>query len=296
MHLIDRALKFKRADGRFAYIAPELKQAKNIAWSDLKRIATKVPGTIISEGELHVTFPNGARIRLAPQNTWEGNEPTRLAKVLAALQPIATETGASLADLIVLAGNMGVANAAKAAGFNVDVPFSPGRGDATPEQTDVASFAVLEPLHDGFRNWVKKNYIVTPEEMLLDRAQLMRLTAPEMTALIGGMRVLDTNHGQTKHGQFTHRVGELTNDFFTVLTDMTYVWEPAGENLYNMRNRTNGKVDWTATRVDLVFGSNSVLRSYAEFYAQSDNHEKFVHDFIAAWNKVMNADRYDLHK
>ena len=305
---------------RVRYIGPDTPK-EELIWQDpiaagstkydLASVKAKIAATGLTNSEMITTAwdsartfrgsdkrggANGARIRLAPQNTWEGNEPTRLAKVLAALQPIATETGASLADLIVLAGNIGVANAAKAAGFNVDVPFSPGRGDATPEQTDVASFAVLEPLHDGFRNWVKKNYIVTPEEMLLDRAQLMRLTAPEMTALIGGMRVLDTNHGQTKHGQFTHRVGELTNDFFTVLTDMTYVWEPAGENLYNMRNRTNGKVDWTATRVDLVFGSNSVLRSYAEFYAQSDNQEKFVHDFIAAWNKVMNADRYDLHK
>ena len=305
---------------RVRYIGPDTPK-EELIWQDpiaagstkydLASVEAKIAATGLTNSEMITTAwdsartfrgsdkrggANGARIRLAPQNTWEGNEPTRLAKVLAALQPIATETGASLADLIVLAGNIGVANAAKAAGFNVDVPFSPGRGDATPEQTDVASFAVLEPLHDGFRNWVKKNYIVTPEEMLLDRAQLMRLTAPEMTALIGGMRVLDTNHGQTKHGQFTHRVGELTNDFFTVLTDMTYVWEPAGENLYNMRNRTNGKVDWTATRVDLVFGSNSVLRSYAEFYAQSDNQEKFVHDFIAAWNKIMNADRYDLHK
>ena len=305
---------------RVRYIGPDTPK-EELIWQDpiaagstkydLASVKAKIAATGLTNSEMITTAwdsartfrgsdkrggANGARIRLAPQNTWEGNEPTRLAKVLAALQPIATETGASLADLIVLAGNIGVANAAKAAGFSVDVPFSPGRGDATPEQTDVASFAVLEPLHDGFRNWVKKNYIVTPEEMLLDRAQLMRLTAPEMTALIGGMRVLDTNHGQTKHGQFTHRVGELTNDFFTVLTDMTYVWEPAGENLYNMRNRTNGKVDWTATRVDLVFGSNSVLRSYAEFYAQSDNQEKFVHDFIAAWNKVMNADRYDLHK
>ena len=305
---------------RVRYIGPDTPK-EELIWQDpiaagstkydLASVKAKIAATGLTNSEMITTAwdsartfrgsdkrggANGARIRLAPQNTWEGNEPTRLAKVLAALQPIANETGASVADLIVLAGNIGVANAAKAAGFNVDVPFSPGRGDATPEQTDVASFAVLEPLHDGFRNWVKKNYIVTPEEMLLDRAQLMRLTAPEMTALIGGMRVLNTNHGQTKHGQFTHRVGELTNDFFTVLTDMTYVWEPAGENLYNMRNRTNGKVDWTATRVDLVFGSNSVLRSYAEFYAQSDNQEKFVHDFIAAWNKVMNADRYDLHK
>jgi len=239
---------------------------------------------------------NGARIRLAPQKDWAGNEPERLARVLAVLEPIATEHGASVADVIVLAGNVGIEKAAAAAGFPTSVPFAPGRGDATPEQTDAESFAPLEPLHDGFRNWVKDNYVVTAEELLLDRAQLMGLTAPEMTVLIGGMRVLGSNHGGSAHGVLTDTVGALTNDFFTNLTDMTYVWEPAGKNLYNMRDRTNGHVKWTATRVDLVFGSNSILRAYAEVYAQDDNKKKFVEDFVAVWTKVMNADRFDLTK
>ena len=237
---------------------------------------------------------NGARIRLAPQKDWEGNEPARLAKVLAALEPIATEAGASLADVIVLAGNLGVEQAAKAAGFDVTVPFSPGRGDATAEMTDAASFDVLEPIHDGFRNWLKKDYTVSAEELMLDRTQLMGLTACEMTALVGGMRVLGTNHGGTNHGVFTDRVGALTNDFFVNLTDMAYRWEPVGRNTYEIRERKSGAVKWTATRVDLVFGSNSILRSYAEVYAQDDNGRKFVEDFVAAWTKVMNADRFDL--
>jgi catalase-peroxidase len=237
---------------------------------------------------------NGARIRLEPQRSWEGNEPERLNKVLAALEPIAKEFNISVADVIVLAGNVGVEKAAKAAGFDVNVPFAPGRGDATAEQTDAESFEVLEPIHDGYRNWVKKNYMVSPEELLLDRTQLMGLTAPEMTVLIGGMRALGTNHGGTKHGVFTDREGQLTTDFFVNLTDMAYVWEPAGENLYNIRSRKDGKVKWTATRVDLVFGSNSILRAYAEVYAQDDNKEKFVKDFVAAWTKVMNADRFDI--
>ena len=237
---------------------------------------------------------NGARIRLAPQKDWAGNEPERLQKVLAVLEPIAKETGASLADVIVLAGNIGVEKAAKAAGFDVEVPFAPGRGDATQEQTDVASFAVLEPLADGFRNWLKKDYVVSPEELLLDRAQLMGLTGHEMTALLGGMRVIGTNHGGTKHGVFTENVGALTNDFFVNLTDMIYAWEPAGNNLYNIRNRKTGEVKYSATRADLVFGSNSILRAYAEVYAQDDNKKKFVNDFVAAWVKVMNADRFDL--
>ena len=239
---------------------------------------------------------NGARIRLAPQKDWAGNEPERLARVLAVLEPIADTHGASLADVIVLAGNVGVEKAASAAGFPTAVPFTPGRGDATAEQTDAESFEPLEPLHDGFRNWVKGNYVVTAEELLLDRAQLMGLTAPEMTVLLGGMRVIGTNHGGTAHGVLTENVGALSNDFFTNLTDMTYVWEPAGKNLYNMRDRTNGQVKWTATRVDLVFGSNSILRAYAEVYAQDDNKKKVVDDFVAVWTKVMNADRFDLTK
>ena len=237
---------------------------------------------------------NGARIRLAPQKDWEGNEPARLAKVLKALEPIAKETGASIADVIVLAGNVGIEQAAKAAGHNVTVPFAPGRGDATAEHTDVESFAVLEPLADGFRNWQKKDYVVKPEEMLLDRAQLMGLTAHEMTVLIGGMRVLGTNYGGTKHGVFTERVGQLTNDFFVTLTDMSYSWKPTGSNSYEIVERKSGKAKFTATRADLVFGSNSILRAYAEVYAQDDNKEKFVNDFVAAWVKVMNADRFDL--
>ncbi len=235
---------------------------------------------------------NGARIRLAPQKDWQGNEPERLSRVLPVLESIAKDTGASVADVIVLAGNVGIEQAASAAGVNVTVPFLPGRGDATQEMTDVESFEVLEPLHDGYRNWLKQNYVVTPEEMLLDRTQLMGLTAAEMTVLVGGMRVLGTNHGGSKHGVFTDRVGQLTNDFFVNLTDMNYTWEPVGENLYEIRSRRSKDVKWTATRVDLVFGSNSILRAYAELYAQDDNAGKFVEDFVAAWTKVMNADRF----
>ena len=238
---------------------------------------------------------NGARIRFAPQKDWEGNEPGRLAKVLAVYEKIAVETGASVADVIVLAGNIGVEQAAKAAGVDVTVPFAPGRGDATPEQTDVESFEVLEPLADGFRNWLKKDYVVSAEELLLDRTQLMRLTGCEMTALVGGMRVLGTNFGGTAHGVFTDRVGALTNDFFVNLTDMAYSWKPTGRNSYAIVDRKTGATKWTATRVDLVFGSNSVLRAYAEVYAQDDNKAKFVQDFVSAWTKVMNADRFDLH-
>jgi catalase-peroxidase len=237
---------------------------------------------------------NGARIRLAPQKDWVGNEPMRLARVLAVLEPIASQHGVSVADVIVLAGNLGVEKAAKAAGFSVSVPFSPGRGNATQQWTDEKSFAPLEPIHDGFRNYVQKDYSVPAEELLLDRAQLMGLTAPEMTALLGGLRVIGANHGSSKHGVFTENVGALSTDFFVNLTDMTYVWEPTGFNSYNLRNRNNGQVKFTATRADLVFGSNSILRAYAEVYAQDDSREKFVHDFVAAWTKVMNSDRFDL--
>jgi len=199
-----------------------------------------------------------------------------------------------VADVIVLAGNSGVEQAAKAAGFKVTVPFAPGRGDTTEALTDAASFEVLEAVADGYRNWMKKDYVVSAEELMLDRTQLMGLTANEMTVLVGGMRVLGTNHGGTKHGVFTDREGVLTNDFFVNLTDMSYTWKPAGNNLYEIRVRKTDKVKWTATRVDLVFGSNSILRAYAEVYAQDDNKEMFVHDFVAAWTKVMNADRFDL--
>jgi catalase-peroxidase len=237
---------------------------------------------------------NGARIRLSPQKNWEGNEPARLQKALSILEPLAKAAGASVADTIVLAGNVGIEQAAKAAGFPISVPFAPGRGDATAEQTDAASFDVLEPLADGFRNWQKKDYIVSAEEMLLDRAQLLGLTAAETTVLIGGMRVLGTNYGGTKHGVFTDREGALTNDFFVNITDMAYSWKPASNGLYDIRDRQHGVTRWTATRVDLVFGSNSILRAYAEVYAQDDAKEKFVNDFVSAWVKVMNADRFDL--
>ncbi len=239
---------------------------------------------------------NGARIRLTPQKDWEGNEPKRLEKVLNKL--IVIQEGlnrkVSIADLIVLGGSAAIEKAAKDAGINIKVPYSAGRGDATEEMTDSESFQYLEPIHDGFRNWLKKDYAVKPEELLLDRTQLMGLTAPEMTALIGGMRVLGTNYGGTKHGVFTDKEGVLSNDFFVNLTDMKYSWKPISDNLYNIVDRKSGVTKWTATRVDLVFGSNSILRSYSEVYAQDDNKEKFVRDFVKAWTKVMNADRYDL--
>ena len=237
---------------------------------------------------------NGARIRLAPQKDWEGNEPARLASVLAVYEQISADTGASLADVIVLAGSVAIEKAAKAAGYDVRVPFLKGRGDASAEMTDGESFEPLEPLADGFRNWQKKDYVVKPEELLLDRAQLMGLTGPEMVVLLGGMRVLGTNHGGTKHGVFTDREGQLTNDFFVNLTDMGNTWKPVSKNTYEIRDRQTDAVKWTASRVDLVFGSNSLLRSYAEVYAQDDNDEKFVKDFVAAWTKVMNADRFDV--
>ncbi|KAB2325643.1 catalase/peroxidase HPI [Betaproteobacteria bacterium SCN1] len=303
---------------RTRYIGPDAPK-EDLIWQDpvpagrtdydVAAVKAKIAASGISVGDMVATAwdsahtfrgsdkrggANGARIRLAPQKDWEGNEPARLARVLPVYEKIAAETGASVADVIVLAGNVGVEQAAKAAGVDVTVPFAPGRGDATAEQTDVTSFAVLEPVADGFRNWQKKDYVVSPEEMLLDRAQLMGLTAPEMTALIGGMRVIGTNHGGTKHGVFTDKVGALTNDFFVNLTDMANTWKPAGSNLYEIRDRKTGAVKWTATRVDLVFGSNSILRAYAEVYAQDDNLAKFVNDFVAAWTKVMNADRYDL--
>ena len=298
------------------YIGPEVPQ-EDLIWQDpipagksnydVAAVKAKIAASGLSVSEMVSTAwdsartyrgsdmrggANGARIRLAPQKDWEGNEPARLAKVLKVLEGIAKDSGASVADVIVLAGNVGLEQAIKAAGLNVPVPFNPGRGDATQDMTDVESFAVLEPVHDGFRNWTKKDYVVSPEEMLLDRAQLLGLTAPEMTCLIGGMRVLGTNHGGSKHGVFTDRVGALTNDFFVNLTDMSYQWKPTGKNSYDIVERKTGKAKWTATRADLVFGSNSILRAYAEVYAQDDNKEKFATDFVAAWTKVMNADRF----
>ncbi len=239
---------------------------------------------------------NGARIRLEPHKNWAGNEPERLQKVLAKLEEIqqSLEKKVSIADLIVLGGTAAVEKAAQQAGIDIKVPFSPGRGDTTDEMTDAESFSDLEPIHDGYRNWVKEDYAPKPEELLLDRTQLMGLTAPEMTVLIGGMRVLGTNHGGTKHGVFTDREGVLTNDFFVNLTDMSNSWKPVSDNLYHIVDRKTEQTKWTATRVDLVFGSNSVLRAYAELYAQDDNKEKFVKDFVNAWVKMMNADRFDL--
>ncbi|WP_042460735.1 catalase/peroxidase HPI [Neobacillus dielmonensis] len=239
---------------------------------------------------------NGARIRLAPQKDWEVNQPEQLAQVLQVLEGIQQELDkeVSIADLIVLGGCAAIEKAAQDAGFDVTVPFAPGRGDATQEQTDAESFDVLEPVADGFRNYQKQQYSVSPEELLVDKAQLLNLTAPEMTVLIGGMRVLGTNYGGTQHGVFTEHVGTLTNDFFVNLLDMGVQWKPVEGNVYEGHDRKTGKVVRTATRVDLVFGSNSVLRAIAEVYAQDDNKEKFVRDFIAAWVKVMNADRFDL--
>ncbi|WP_340118209.1 catalase/peroxidase HPI [Pelagibius sp. 7325] len=300
------------------YFGPEV-PAEDLIWQDpvpagprnydIGAVKAKIAASGLSIGEMVATAwdsartyrgsdmrggANGARIRLAPQKDWAGNEPQRLAKVLAVLEPIAAETGASVADVIVLAGNVGIEQAAKAAGVDITVPFAPGRGDSTDEMTDADSFDALEPLADGYRNWLKQDYVVSPEELMLDRTQLMGLTAPEMTVLVGGLRVLGTNHGGTRHGVFTDREGALTNDFFVNLTDMSYAWKPRGDGLYELRDRKTDKVKWTATRMDLVFGSNSILRSYAEVYAQDDSKEKFVKDFVAAWTKVMNADRFDL--
>ena len=237
---------------------------------------------------------NGARIRLAPQKDWAGNEPERLARVLAVLEPLAQKHGASIADTIVLAGNVGVQQAAKVAGHDVDVPFTPGRGDATDEQTDADSFAVLEPFHDGFRNWLKEDFQASAEELLIDRSQLLGLTAIDMTALVGGLRVIGTNHGGVKHGVFTDREGSLSNDFFANLTDMAYEWTPQSDGTYAIRDRKTKDIKWTATRVDLVFGSNSILRSYAEVFAEEGGEARFIDAFVQAWTKVMNADRFDL--
>jgi len=299
------------------YIGPEVPQ-EDLIWQDpvpkgpagydVEALKAAIAGSGLSISEMVTTAwdsartfrgsdlrggANGARIRLAPQKDWDGNEPERLAKVLKVLEPLAKAAGASLADTIVLAGNVAVEQAAKAAGIDIQVPFSPGRGDASAEQTDADSFAPLEPVHDGYRNYLKKDYSVKPEELLLDRTQLMGLTAPEMTVLIGGMRVLGANHGGSSEGVLTDKVGTLTPDFFVNLTDLRYIWKPKGGNLYSTCDRASGEEKWTATRVDLVFGSNSILRAYAEVYAQDDNKDRFVSDFVAAWTKVMNADRFD---
>ena len=300
------------------YVGPDV-PAEDLIWQDpvpagrtdydVNAIKGKIASSGLSIGEMVSTAwdsartyrgsdkrggANGARIRLAPQKDWVGNEPARLQKVLAVYEKIAAKTGVSVADLIVLGGNVGIEQAAKAGGYNVNVPFAPGRGDATQAQTDVESFAVLEPVADAYRNWQQQDFVVTPEELMLDRTQLMRLTAQEMTVLIGGLRVLGANFGGSKHGVFTDREGVLSNDFFVNLTDMAYSWKPTGKNSYDIVDRVSGQKKWTATRVDLVFGSNSVLRAIAEVYAQDDNQQKFIDDFVAAWVKVMNADRFDL--
>ena len=233
---------------------------------------------------------NGSRIRLSPQNNWEGNEPKRLATTLSVLEPIASEFEISLADTIVLAGNSALEEAAKAAGYNINVPFKSGRGDATQEMTDENSFGNLEPLADGYRNWVKENHKDNTEEMMLNRSQLLGLTAPEMTVLVGGMRVLDTNYGGSKDGVLTNQIGVLSNDLFVNLLDMNNKWSVVGNNKYEIIDRSSGNVKWTASAVDLIFGSNSILRSYSEVYAQDDNKEKFVNDFVSVWTKVMNSD------
>ena len=287
------AVNYTLSDAELADIKARI-LASGLSVSEL--VATAWDSARTFRGSDYRGGANGGRIRLAPQKDWEGNEPTRLQKVLKALESIQAGLSkpVSMADLIVLGGSAAVEKAAKDGGVDIVVPFAAGRGDATDEMTDAASFEPLEPIHDGFRNWVKKDYTVMPEELMLDRAQLMGLTAVEMTALVGGMRVLGTNHGDSKHGVFTAKEGVLSNDFFVNLTDMAYSWKPTGKNSYNIVERKSGDVKWTATRVDLVFGSNSILRSYAEVYAQDDNKEKFVKDFVKAWVKVMNADRYDL--
>ena len=233
---------------------------------------------------------NGSRIRLTPQKKWEGNEPERLSKTLSVLEPIALDFGISLADTIVIAGNTAVEQAASVAGYIIDVPFRPGRGDATEKMTDVNSFKTLEPLADGYRNWIKKEYSTNAEEMMLDKTQLLGLTAPEMTVLVGGLRVIGANYKGSNDGVFTNQLGVLTNDFFVNLMDMNNKWSVTGNNKYEIRDRKSAELKWTASSVDLIFGSNSILRSYSEVYAQDDNKEKFVNDFVSAWTKVMNGD------
>ncbi len=315
---------------RSAYIGPEA-PTEELLWqdnvpavdhdliddADVADLKAKIAATGLSVSELVSTAwasastfrgsdkrggANGARIRLAPQKDWDVNEPMKLSKALEALEGVqAAFNGAqsggkkvSLADIIVLAGAVGVEQAAKAGGQDVEVPFAPGRTDATQEQTDVDSFSVMEPIADGFRNYQKADYTVSPEELLVDRAQLLNLSAPEMTVLVGGLRVLGANFGDSKHGVFTARVGTLSNDFFTNILDMSTEWKPSGKGVYEGRDRASGEVKWTGTRVDLVFGSNSQLRALAEVYGQAGAEGKFVCDFVSAWNKVMNADRFDL--
>ena len=266
--------------------------ASGLSVGDLVRTAWASASTY--RGSDHRGGANGARIRLEPQASWEANEPEKLAKVLAALESVRKGSNASMADTIVIAGAAAIEKAAKAAGHDITVPVTTGRGDASQAQTDVEGFAVLEPQADGFRNFQKTEFTISTEELLLDKAQLLGLTAPEMTVLVGGMRVLGTNHGGTAHGVFTDKVGALTNDFFVNLLDMSVAWTDKGDGTFDGRDRKSGKVVRTASRADLVFGSNSQLRALAEVYGQSDASGKFVRDFVAAWTKVMNADRFDV--
>jgi catalase-peroxidase len=283
-----------------------------IGEQDIAALKSKILGSGLSVSELVSTAwasastfrgsdkrggANGARIRLAPQKNWDVNQPAQLAKVLAKLEAIQKEFGkkVSLADLIVLGGSAAIEKAAKDAGHDVKVPFTPGRADATQEQTDVESFAPLEPKADGFRNYSRGKQWMAPEELLVDKAQLLKLTAPEMTVLVGGLRVLGANAGGSKHGVLTKEPGKLTNDFFVNLLDMGTEWQPAGsDGVYEGRDRKTKTAKWTGTRVDLIFGSHAQLRAIAEVYGSADAKEKFVKDFVAAWTKVMNADRYDL--
>lgn len=303
---------------RANYIGPDV-PAEDLIWQDpipagstdydIARLKADISATDLSVAELVSTAwnsartfrssdnrggANGARIRLAPQRSWEANEPEQLERALGKLEPIAEQHAASMADVIVLAGNVGLEKAIGAAGYNIEVPFSPGRGDALENQTDAPSFDVLEPLADGFSNYQKQDYAVSPEEMMLDRAQLLGLTAREMTVLVGGLRVLGGNYANSTHGVFTNNVGVLSTDFFDTLTDMAYSWHASGDGVYELRDRKTGATKFSATSADLVFGSNSILRAYAEVYAQDDNKEKFARDFVAAWTKVMDADRFDL--
>jgi catalase-peroxidase len=290
---------------------PVPKVGYTLAESEIEELKTKLLNSGLSRVELINTAwdsartfrgsdfrggANGARIRLQPQRNWVANEPERLQKVLDKLAEIQASLNkqVSIADLIVLGGSAAIEQAAQEGGFNVKVPFHSGRGDATQEMTDVESFEVLEPSNDAFRNFMKAKFVVEPEELMLDKAQLLGLSAAEMTVLLGGMRVLGTNYDGTKHGVFTNKEGVLSNDFFVNLTDMNYSWKPAGDNLYNIVDKKSGATKWTATRVELVFCLNYVLRAIAEVYAQDDNKEKFVKDFIAVWTKVMNADRFDI--
>ena len=297
----DLSSKLRQAKGDGVWQDPV--PAGNTAYN-VDAVKAKIAASGLSIGELVATAwdsartyrgpampggANGARIRLAPQKDWEGNEPARLAKVLGVLEPIAAEANASVADMIVLAGNVGLEQAIKAAGFDIAVPFAPGRGDATAEMIDAESSPPLEPIHDVYRNWLREDYEGSAEELVLDLTQPTGLTPQDTTALVGGMRVLEANHGGTRYGVFTVRPGVLTTDFFVNLTNMADTWNSTGTNLYEIHDSVTGELKWLATGIDLGLRSNLMLRYYAEDYAQDDQQEKFVHDFIAAWTKVMNA-------